>query len=606
MAEIMAKLSTIPSYFGAAVDKTPVEKSTSPTLQLPTPIPSCPSDTSSCVDNVPATEESSEKPRATRRVTRASLKAGTEHEEQQSKDKDVGGINNHEESSELPLGVEDVETSRSAQPEESVDTPTQDPASEHPTQTSNIEPRVTRRSSRFEASKDAQSNSETPSRQNASKEKSKEINGGKEPEKDKQGEEATKRRRSTRLTLLDKAGGIVENATTVLGKRSRDAMEKGRGKVKDLGKRASLRPRNVTGEAALPPKPEAPEAKKRRVSESDAAIKKKAVEETAEPPKPPPKKKPKRWLSHGLYAGQERNFDPRLTEAKNRVKNSKTKTVAAPQRKLLPLPMFAGERLLEQGRDFKLPFDIFSPSPAGQPKPDEWRKTNKSEIYSFRHVRDYMLIMMLDVFVGDATSYWKATKRGEVSTCMCTPETGCDEDCHNRYMFYECDNNNCKLGADVCKNRSFEGLRQRTKAGGKYNIGVEVIKTEDRGYGIRSNRTFEPNQIIVEYTGEILTQEDAENRMRKVYNNSEVSVSMQLGDDLNHTNNEQCYYLMYFDQNMIIDATRGSMARFVNHSCEPNCKMEKWTVEGKPRMALFAGERGVMTGEELTYDYNFE
>lgn len=63
---------------------------------------------------------------------------------------------------------------------------------------------------------------------------------------------------------------------------------------------------------------------------------------------------------------------------------------------------------------------------------------------------------------------------------------------------------------------------------------------------------------------------------------------------------------MAFDQNMIIDATRGSIARFVNHSCAPNCRMEKWTVDGKPRMALFAGENGVMTGEELTYDYNFD
>lgn len=57
---------------------------------------------------------------------------------------------------------------------------------------------------------------------------------------------------------------------------------------------------------------------------------------------------------------------------------------------------------------------------------------------------------------------------------------------------------------------------------------------------------------------------------------------------------------------MIIDATRGSIARFVNHACEPNCRMEKWTVGGKPRMALFAGDRGVSTGEELSYDYNFE
>ena len=63
---------------------------------------------------------------------------------------------------------------------------------------------------------------------------------------------------------------------------------------------------------------------------------------------------------------------------------------------------------------------------------------------------------------------------------------------------------------------------------------------------------------------------------------------------------------MSFSQKMIIDATRGSVARFVNHSCEPNCNMVMWTVAGKPRVALFAGDRGIATGEELTYDYNFK
>lgn len=63
---------------------------------------------------------------------------------------------------------------------------------------------------------------------------------------------------------------------------------------------------------------------------------------------------------------------------------------------------------------------------------------------------------------------------------------------------------------------------------------------------------------------------------------------------------------MSFDQNMIIDATTGSIARFVNHSCQPNSRMIKWIVSGQPRMALFAGDRPIMTGEELTYDYNFD
>ena len=56
---------------------------------------------------------------------------------------------------------------------------------------------------------------------------------------------------------------------------------------------------------------------------------------------------------------------------------------------------------------------------------------------------------------------------------------------------------------------------------------------------------------------------------------------------------------------MLLDGTKGSIARFVNHSCEPNCTMQKWTVNGEPHMGLFAGKDGIMTGDELTYDYNF-
>ncbi|KAI9927971.1 hypothetical protein MW887_002823 [Aspergillus wentii] len=375
-------------------------------------------------------------------------------------------------------------------------------------------------------------------------------------------------RRSSRLSILGKASDLVDRASSLLGKRSRDMIDKG----KEIGRRASLRPRNVVTpkEESTSAANEPPAAKKRRVSDSELLSKSKSredskIEEDA-PPKPVLEHKRKRWLAHGLYTGQE-HTDARPSQNRNR--NTKRRSESKPQRRLLPMPMFAGDRLLKSGRDFQLPYDIFSPLPPGQPKPDEWRKTNKN------------------VFVGEASSIWRANKHEELSKCLCTEDTGCDEECQNRYMFYECDNGNCALGPE-CGNRNFDELKQRTKAGGKYNIGVEVIKTSDRGYGVRSNRTFEPNQIIVEYTGEIVTQNECERRMRSVYKNNE------------------CYYLMYFDQNMIIDATRGSIARFVNHSCEPNCRMEKWTVAGKPRMALFAGDRGIMTGEELTYDYNFD
>jgi len=46
------------------------------------------------------------------------------------------------------------------------------------------------------------------------------------------------------------------------------------------------------------------------------------------------------------------------------------------------------------------------------------------------------------------------------------------------------------------------------------------------------------------------------------------------------------------------------LGRFVNHSCEPNCEMQKWTVNGLFRMALFA-LRNIPANQELSYDYNF-
>ncbi|KAI9670750.1 MAG: hypothetical protein M1817_003860 [Caeruleum heppii] len=373
------------------------------------------------------------------------------------------------------------------------------------------------------------------------------------------------RRRSTRLDLVSKAKDGLVGTLSTLGKRGRDTFETGKDGVRDMAqgilRKASLRaPATQSGLAEAGPAP-----KKVRLAETPS-------QDEVVQSKPTRRRGPqdKLWLKQGLYVGQDRNFDGRFTEKKNKIKAASRTEAMPKERLILPLPMFLGDRLLKTGRDFKLPFNVFAPLPPGQSRPEEWRKTQKN------------------VFVGDAASYWKMMKRQELSRCLCTSESGCGEDCQNRFMFYECDDSNCSIGSELCTNRSFDQLRQRCKKGGKYNVGVEVMKTIGKGYGVRSNRTFDPNQIIVEYAGEIITQEECEERMNTVYRDNE------------------CYYLMLFDQNMIIDATRGSIARFVNHSCAPNCKMVKWTVAGKPRMALFAGDKGIMSGEELTYDYNFD
>lgn len=42
--------------------------------------------------------------------------------------------------------------------------------------------------------------------------------------------------------------------------------------------------------------------------------------------------------------------------------------------------------------------------------------------------------------------------------------------------------------------------------------------------------------------------------------------------------------------------------RFANHSCDPNCRTEKWTVGGETSVGLFA-LRDIAEGEEVTYNY---
>ena len=63
---------------------------------------------------------------------------------------------------------------------------------------------------------------------------------------------------------------------------------------------------------------------------------------------------------------------------------------------------------------------------------------------------------------------------------------------------------------------------------------------------------------------------------------------------------------MMIQQGEYIDATKkGGLGRFLNHSCAPNCYVDKWVVGTKLRMGIFA-DRNIQAGEELTFDYNVD
>ncbi len=63
--------------------------------------------------------------------------------------------------------------------------------------------------------------------------------------------------------------------------------------------------------------------------------------------------------------------------------------------------------------------------------------------------------------------------------------------------------------------------------------------------------------------------------------------------------NAKMHTTVYIDAN--ID---GGLAKYINHSCNPNCKLIQWYVEGLPRLCFFA-RREIERGTELTFDYNW-
>ncbi|CAG0885484.1 unnamed protein product [Cyprideis torosa] len=64
-------------------------------------------------------------------------------------------------------------------------------------------------------------------------------------------------------------------------------------------------------------------------------------------------------------------------------------------------------------------------------------------------------------------------------------------------------------------------------------------------------------------------------------------------------------YLFRIDSESIIDATKcGNLARFINHSCNPNCYAKIITVDGVKKIVIYS-KQPIAVNEEITYDYKF-
>jgi len=96
------------------------------------------------------------------------------------------------------------------------------------------------------------------------------------------------------------------------------------------------------------------------------------------------------------------------------------------------------------------------------------------------------------------------------------------------------------------------------------------------GLGLFAAENVSEGDFVIEYTGEKITHAQANERRGK--------------------------YLFTLNSRYVIDGRgRKNLARYINHSCEPNCEV---IIEGS-EINVYA-VRSVKPGEELTYDYGQE
>ncbi|XP_058905191.1 histone-lysine N-methyltransferase NSD3 isoform X7 [Kogia breviceps] len=192
----------------------------------------------------------------------------------------------------------------------------------------------------------------------------------------------------------------------------------------------------------------------------------------------------------------------------------------------------------------------------------------------YKHIKANKVIGKVQIQVADLS---------EIPRCNCKPADenpcGLESECLNRMLQYECHPQVCPAG-ERCQNQCF------TK---RLYPDAEIIKTERRGWGLRTKRSIKKGEFVNEYVGELIDEEECRLRIKRAHENSVTN-----------------FYMLTVTKDRIIDAgPKGNYSRFMNHSCNPNCETQKWTVNGDVRVGLFA-LCDIPAGMELTFNYNLD
>lgn len=141
-----------------------------------------------------------------------------------------------------------------------------------------------------------------------------------------------------------------------------------------------------------------------------------------------------------------------------------------------------------------------------------------------------------------------------------------------------------RLAADIKRIRLVEQINAKRQSSNP----LVVRRSRIAGLGLFTTRPIPAQSRVIEYCGELVGQLMADRR-EMVYSR----LPLRRND---------CY-LFRVSEDVIIDATmKANMARFINHSCDPNC--ESRVEHGRRKIMIYA-LRDIVTGEELAYDYKF-
>ncbi|XP_058062335.1 histone-lysine N-methyltransferase SETD1 [Anopheles bellator] len=117
---------------------------------------------------------------------------------------------------------------------------------------------------------------------------------------------------------------------------------------------------------------------------------------------------------------------------------------------------------------------------------------------------------------------------------------------------------------------------------------LKFAKSAIHDWGLFAMEPIAADEMVIEYVGQMVRPSVADLRETKYE-------AIGIGSS----------YLFRIDMETIIDATKcGNLARFINHSCNPNCYAKVITIESEKKIVIYS-KQPIGVNEEITYDYKF-